>query len=367
MEVAMDEIAVKLNYLRDLASRHALNAILLQRVSSLAWATGGAAAFVNLARSDAEASLLVTHDQQYLITNNIESTRLQKEEGLASQPWSFYITPWYEKENAIGRLLKGLRLGVDGEYPGGKDLSAEIARLRANLNPEEGQRFRALGQLCAQAMQAATQAVRPGQTEYEIAGLLAGEAERRGMQCIVNLIAADERIYNFRHPLPTDRKLKRYVMLVLCGRRSGLVCSLTRLIHFGKLPDELRHKADAVARVDATMIAATRPGFTLGHVFGCAQEVYAAVGYADEWKLHHQGGPAGYEPREFIATPDSSELVTTGQVYAWNPSITGCKSEDSVLIGGEGYEVLTAIPGWPTLKVELADQIIARPDILIVD
>ena len=363
----MNEIVVKLGCLRDLANSHALDGILLQQVSSLAWATGGASAFVNLARSDAEASLLVTHDQQYLITNNIEATRLQKEEGLASQPWNFQIYPWYEKENTIGRLVQGLRLGVDGGYPGGKDLSAEIARLRAKLNVKEGQRFRTLGQLCAQAMQAAAQLVRPGQTEYEIAGLLAGEAERGGMQCIVNLIAVDERIYNFRHPLPTDKKLKRYVMLVLCGRRWGLVGSLTRLIYFGKLPDELRHKADAVAMVDATMIAATRPGQTLGQVFGCAQEAYATAGYANEWKLHHQGGPAGYEPREFIATPGSNELVTAGQVYAWNPSITGCKSEDSVLIDEEGFEVLTAIPGWPTLKVELADQVIERPDILTVD
>jgi Xaa-Pro aminopeptidase len=367
MEVAMNEISQKLNTLRALASSHALDGILLQRVSSIAWATGGASAFVNIARSDAEASLLVTRDQQYLITNNIEATRLEKEERLASQPWSFQISPWYEMEHTIQRLAQGLKLGADGEYLGGKDLSAEMARLRANLNLEEGQRFRALGQLCAQAMEAAAQAVHPGQTEYEIAGILAGEAERRGMQCIVNLIAVDERIYNFRHPLPTDKKLKRYVMLVLCGRRWGLVCSLTRLIHFGKLPDELRHKADAVARVDATMIAATRPGQTLGQVFGRAQEAYAAAGYADEWKLHHQGGPAGYEPREFIATPRSNEIVRAGQVYAWNPSITGCKSEDSVLIDDEGFEVLTSIPGWPTLKIEVPDQIIERPDILTVN
>jgi len=363
----MNEISLKLNYLRDLASSHALDGILLQRVSSLAWATGGASAFVNIARSDAEASLLVTRDQQYLITNNIEATRLEKEERLTSQPWSFQISPWYEMEHSIQRLAQGLKLGADGEYPGGMNLSKEIARLRANLNVEEGQRFLALGQLCAQAMEATAQAVHPGQTEYEIAGLLAGETERRGMQCIVNLIAVDERIYNFRHPLPTDKKLNRYIMLILCGRRWGLVCSLTRLIHFGELPAELRHKADAVARVDATMIAATRPGRTLGQVFGRAQEAYAAAGYADEWKLHHQGGPAGYEPREFIATPGSNELITAGQVYAWNPSITGCKSEDSILINQDGFEVLTAIPGWPTLKVEVADQIIERPDILTVN
>jgi hypothetical protein len=37
----MNEITAKLGLLRDMAARQAVDAILLQRVSSLAWATGG--------------------------------------------------------------------------------------------------------------------------------------------------------------------------------------------------------------------------------------------------------------------------------------------------------------------------------------
>jgi antitoxin VapB len=156
-------------------------------------------------------------------------------------------------------------------------------------------------------------------------------------------------------------------MLVLCGRKWGLVCSITRLVHFGRLPAELRRKAEAVARVDATFLAATRPGRTLGEIFRQAVAVYAATGFAGEWQLHHQGGPAGYEPREFLATPGSSDVVAVGQAYAWNPSITGTKSEDTILVDESGNEVLTAISGWPTLTVTLADgQAMARPAILEV-
>ena len=236
--------------------------------------------------------------------------------------------------------------------------------MRANLTPEEGDRFRALSRLCAAAMDEAIRAVRPGQSEYEIAGLLAQATESRGVQAIVNLIASDERIYAFRHPLPTAKKLDRYAMLVLCGRRWGLVCSLTRLVHFGPLPGELRRKAEATAKIDATLIAATRPGKTLAEVFRQGLAAYGATGFADEWQLHHQGGPAGYEPREIVATPSSPEVVTAGQVYAWNPSITGVKSEDSVLIGQDGYEVLTEIPDWPFCEATVAGQAIRRPAIL---
>ncbi len=363
----MGETSKKINLLRDRMSRYGLGAMLLQRVSSIAWATSGASGYVNMARSQAEVSLLITGDHQYLLTNNIEATRLEKEEKLAEQGWEFRVSPWYEQDFAVQNLTRGLKFGADHCLPGAMDLSEDLSRLRANLDAQEGARFRLIGKSCADAMDAAARSLHPGQTEYEIAGLLAWEAERRGMQAIVNLIAVDERIYNFRHPLPTGKKLNRFAMLVLCGRRWGLVCSLTRLVHFGSLPDEIRSKALAVASVDAAMIAATRPSQTLGQVFAVAQEAYTAAGYPDEWRLHHQGGPAGYEPREYIGTPGSKDIILAGQVYAWNPSITGCKSEDSILVTDGGFEVLTEIDGWPTIEVNTSGQAIQRPDILVID
>jgi hypothetical protein len=45
----------------------------------------------------------------------------------------------------------------------------------------------------------------------------------------------------------------------------------------------------------------------------------------------------------------------------------GSKSEDSVLIDEKGSEILSAIPGWPMVKVEVGGRIIERPDILIVE
>ncbi len=350
-----------------LAERN-LDALLLQRVSSFAWATCGAASYVNTATTFGEATLIITSAGRYLITNNIEATRLEQEEKLAEQGWEFRVGPWYEGQEAIAQLTGGLRLGADVPYPGTTDISAELARLRANLSAEEVERFRTLGGVCAEAMDSAIRAVRPGQTEYQIAGLLAQEADSRGAQAIVNLIASDERIFSFRHPLPTDKELERYAMLVLCGRRWGLVCSITRLVHFGPLPDELRRKSEAVAQVDAAFIDATRPGRTLGEIFEVAQGVYAQTGFADEWQLHHQGGPAGYEPREYVAVPGSTDVVAVGQAYAWNPSITGAKSEDTVLVGEDGNEVLTTIPDWPMLSVSVEEQkeTILRPGILEV-
>jgi hypothetical protein len=131
------------------------------------------------------------------------------------------------------------------------------------------------------------------------------------------------------------------------------------------VPDDVRRKAEACAHVDATFIAATRPGATLGAIFERATKAYADAGFPDEWQLHHQGGPAGYEPREYLATPGSNDIVALGQAYAWNPSITGTKSEDTILVGASDNEVITVTPGLPTWSVTLADgKTIARPAIL---
>lgn len=360
----MDEFLEKENRVRDLLEARHLDALLLRRVSSFAWATCGVASYVNTATSYGEANLLFTLSGRHLVTNNIEAPRLEREGNLGAQGWEFHVSPWHEAAEVLDRLTHGLRLGADGPYPGATDLSAELARLRAHLTPPEGERFRTLGQLCAEAIDAAARTIHPGQTEVQIAALLACEAEKRGAQAIVNLIATDGRVFAFRHPLPTSKVLERYAMLVLCGRRWGLVCSVTRLVHFGRLPDELRLKSEAVAQVDAAFIAATRPGRTLGEIWQRATAAYANAGFGDEWKHHHQGGPAGYEPRECLATPGSAEPVSIGQAYAWNPSIAGCKSEDTVLVGPDGNEVLTTIQGWPALPVMVDGQEFLRPAIL---
>ena len=120
-----------------------------------------------------------------------------------------------------------------------------------------------------------------------------------------------------------------------------------------------------MARIDAEMIAATRPGKTLGDVFSQAQAAYAASGFPDEWKLHHQGGSAGYAPREVTATPTSTEPVLPGQVFAWNPSISGAKSEDSILVGEGSNEIITEMTDWPSIDVQVGQQVFKRPAILV--
>ena len=358
------ELNGKLSKVRQLLDEKGLDAMLLQRVSSIAWAACGADVHINTAASNGNAALVITPDEKFVFTDNIEASRLEKEEGFSEQGWEFKVSPWYDSGKQLSAFLKGRKLGTDGLYLDGMDLTSELAWLRSQLTEDEADRFRKLSRWCAESMQEAARAIHPGMSEYEIAGLLSQATESRGVQAIVNLIATDERILAYRHPLPTAKELQHYAMLVLCGRKWGLICSITRLVHFGMLPDEIRKKSIAAAHVDAVMISATRPGNTMQDVFRQAQAAYEENGFPGEWQKHHQGGLAGYETREITVTPETRRTILANQAFAWNPSIKGAKSEDTILVGRENNEIMTETPGWPMIEVQLDGELIKRPAIL---
>ena len=85
----MSEFDRKHQVIMSLLDKHNLDALLLQRVSSFAWATCGAASYINTASSTGGAKLLITRKNHHLITNNIEATRLEQEEKLKQQGWDF--------------------------------------------------------------------------------------------------------------------------------------------------------------------------------------------------------------------------------------------------------------------------------------
>ncbi len=342
-----DESVDKELRIRHFMADEQLDALLLRRISSFAWATNGAASFVNTAAEVGEAALLLTPTGRFVITNNIEAPRLTDEEGLAAKGWEIVAVDWWTSENPVRRLTAGLRLGADGAFPGAVDVSGSLSRARAKLSPEEGERFRNLGSLCARAMSAAIPRIAVGMSEYEIAALVAEESVRLGVYPIVQQVAVDDRAFLVRHAIPTEKRLSKYALIALCGRKNGLVASLSRALHYGPIPPELSERQELVARVDAELIRATRPGAELRELFAQAQQAYASVGYPKEWQAHHQGGAAGYEPREYLALPTSLARVVAGQAYAWNPSISGTKSEDTILVNGAEPEVLTATDSWP--------------------
>lgn len=362
----LQEYEVKLAKLRGLMRERSLEAVVLSRRSNFAWLTGGGQNYVGVATEFGVGSLMVLGDRVLLQSSNIESARLLEEEcaGLPVVPW---VLDWPADAVADfhSRVIKGAPYGTDGgPWSGGVDLTGDLMRLRHPLLPPEVERYRQLGREAEQVMSETCRQLIPHMTEFQVAALLSGKCLMRGIDTTVRLVAFDERISRYRHPIPTAKALDRCALVVLGARRHGLVVSLSRMVSLGPIGSELRDKHDAVCRVDAVLNLSSVHGQSLGRILkeGIAQ--YEREGCADEWRLHHQGGLTGYEGRDIRATPDSEYVLAVPTAVAWNPTITGTKCEDTFLVTERGVENLTDSPDWPKVKAETDKGTLERCDIL---
>jgi antitoxin VapB len=343
------ELDAKHEKLVEWLNAQGLAGVLIRRNENVAWVTGGAVELRVLTPCETGvASLLVTAvGKRYYFTTENEAPRLRDEEfgALDFEPVLF---PWWADDtNAAAEKLAGGPLGSD--TPGARLTLVNLAPLRAALSETEIARYRWLGAETADATVEALHEVEPGLSEYDLEAITAAGLLRRGILPSVYLYAVDDRILKYKHAVARGKRLKEYAMLNLCSRKWGLAISITRFVHFGALPAELAHRFEAAAQVNAALLNATRVGATSAGLFKVAQDAYAAQGFPGEERFHHQGGPTGYGEREWVATPQGTEVVVNSQAFAWNPSIRGGKTEDTVLLRDGVIENLTATPTLPVL------------------
>ena len=330
-----------------------LAGVLIRRNENVAWLTGGAVELRVLTPCETGvASLLVTAEgKRYYFTTETEAPRLHDEE-FGSLDFEPVLFPWWADDtNAAAAKLAGGPLASD--TPGAGLTPVSLAPLRAALSDAEIARYRWLGAATAAATVEALNHVEPGLSEYDLEAITAAALLRRGILPSVYLFAVDDRILKYKHAVARGNRLKQYAMLNLCSRKWGLAISITRFVHFGALPAELGERFEAAAQVNAALFNATRVGATSAELFSVAQAAYAAQGFPGEERFHHQGGPTGYGEREWIATPEGTEVVVNDQAFAWNPSIRGGKVEDSVLLRDGVIENLTPTPQLPSITASV--------------
>ena len=366
LQARQAEVTRKLALVRAFMQEHQLDALLLSRRDNFAWLTCGGDDAVFHDTSLGVAVLLITNDAQYIVFSEIERYRVSDEElrGLAWEPVCY---DWHaDKAAVLQRLIGGQRAAGDDGALSLPDVSASFAELRYALMPEEIVRYRQLGAATAASMNRTCRGIRPGQTEFEVAASLTADLLARGIYAPVCMVASDARIQQYRHPIPTQKAIDKYALVVVGAQQYGLFASMSRLVCFGKPDDEIARKQQACMDIDARMMAATRVGATAGDVLQCGIEAYAHNGYADQWTKHHQGGATGYLPRDYVAVPGLGETVRLNQAFSWNPTIAGAKSEDTYIVEETGLDILTAIDDWPMRESGGQDARYQRPDMLIL-
>lgn len=362
----MNEIKEKERRIREFLRSKGLKALLLKRQANFSWMTGGGLNLVGIATEMGAASLLITEDSKFLISNNIEAPRMIEEEGLEGQGFILKTFPWHEdRETSIIKELTGeVPLGSDVPFPNAVMLTEEIARLRYSLTPDELKRYRWLGKKASSALEKTMMKVKKGEKESAVVGRLCRELWKDRIDPITLMAAADDRIVKFRHPIPTEKKVEKYLMVSVNARKWGLIVSLTRFVHFGKIPRELKKKYEANVLIDCTMMAHTRPGIPARDILQKGIDTYREAGFPDEWKLHHQGGSIGYTGRDYRTNFSTPDIIQENQAFTWNPSLTGTKSEDTILATSKGPVMITYPIIYPTLSMKVAGNTYTRPAIL---
>ena len=347
----MTELQERRERLDDFLATEGREAVWLARPNSFAWLTGGS----NVVDRDADHGVAaVGYDGEFrVVTDNIEAERLAAEE--LPDECTVESTAWYESSlgEAVAERTPTPAL-ADFAVPADGVEQFDASALRQPLSADDIRRYRDLGAATASAVESVCRELHAGDSELEVAAGVRISLSAQDIETPVALAGGADRARRYRHYTPTTSTLGDYALVSVTAERGGLYASCTRTVAFDPLA-WLDDRHEAAMQVETDALAATRrvarEGGTASDVFADVQAAYDRAGWSDEWQHHHQGGAAGFAGREWIATPDAEDAVRLPMAYAWNPTVQGAKSEDTVLVTEDGFEVLTATGDWPTVEV----------------
>ncbi|MFN6530690.1 M24 family metallopeptidase [Nostoc sp. ChiSLP03a] len=353
-----EEVSKKLELIRQTLRESEVQGLRLRGTDWFSWVTAGASNTVLLTAETGVAEVLVTTEDAWVLTDEIEAQRLQDEELPAN--FKVYVNPWadYAARESFVRDVTG----------GGKTISdrptSNLSNLEKPLPPtlqkhkrvmmsSELERYRQVGQKASQAMTEVLKAAKPTWTEYQLAGAGAEALWAQGLHPALTLVAGERRLPLYRHATATGEQIGQQAMLVFCARGYGLYANLTRFVCFGKLSDERAELHSHVREIEAVVLNLCQPGTSLDAVYHALAQAYEQHGFPNAIREHHQGGTTGYLAREIVANPTTTDTLTEGIAVAWNPSLAGAKIEDTFVILKDGkLENLTFDPNFPNVEVE---------------
>lgn len=359
------ELEIKEKRIRNLLSSKNLDAIILSKQSNFLWFTCGKSNRVILNDDISLVYLLITPESKYLIATNSDSERVMNEE-LKDLEFELVTYRWYNETfmDAIKKLnIKG-PIGSDFYYKDFINIEDDLAHLRVNLTDNEKLKLRSLCKTYTTMLTDFCSKLHPGLSEIEIAGMLTKECISKEFFPVVLMVGSDERIFRYRHPVPTYKSVEKYLLLATVVEQYGLNVSISRSIYFGSVPENIKEKISAVNYVEATYCANSLPGIQLRELLEIGKKAYEEVGHPEEWKNHTQGGIIGYKPREFLVTENNTLHIIENNAMSWNPTIAGAKAEDVILVKKDGIEQLSIDNNWPLEKINIGNKTFLKPKIL---
>jgi Xaa-Pro aminopeptidase len=344
--------------------------VLLSVGADLPWLTGYEA--MPLERL---TMLVVPHDADaVLVVPRLEAPRV------VEQPGVFTLDPWDETEDPLDHVLAAagaparvaigdqtwsrFLVGLLGRWPAVTFSSAGsvVGPLRAVKDEAEIAALRAAG-AAADRVAAQLQAGEiplVGRTEAEVSADIGRRLLAEGHQRVnFAIVAAGENAASPHHEAGPRRIQRGEVVLCDFGGTfvpatdsgtggAGYCSDITRCVHLGEPPAELRELYDVLHAAQAAGVAAATVGTPCEDVDAAARRVIDDAGYGELF-MHRTGHGIGVEAHEdpYIVR-GNAEVLAAGHAFSIEPGIYvpgrwGARLEDIVVATDAGPEPLNRV------------------------
>jgi Xaa-Pro aminopeptidase len=250
------------------------------------------------------------------------------------------IEGWRSLAKAIG--------GEDKLEPAG----GIVVKLRSVKDAHEIELIREACKLGDRGMKVASEIIRPGVKEREVAAEVEYAMRKGGSDgTSFDTILASGPSSAYPHGSCSSRVIAEgdLVVVDLGATFRGYRSDMTRTFAAGKPTEKQKKIYEAVKQANEKAFTAIKPGALAANVDGGARQVISAAGFG-EFFVHNLGHGVGLEIHEAPTLgPDSKDVLAAGNVVTDEPGIYvpgfgGVRIEDTVLVTKDGAETLTAGP-----------------------
>lgn len=339
-------------------------AAILFTPAHVAWFTGGMNVRGLIAETE-RPGVFTNGRQRWLVCSNVDSQRFFDEE---LDQLGFQLKEWQWSSGRaplIGELMAGKRIASDRPFP---NMPLIGDRIRADLRPllpSDLDRFLALGQLVAHAVEATARTLTRRDTEQEVAGQVAHRLLHHGADLVGVSVAADDRARRFRRSGFTLTPIERVCTIQATGTRDGLHVTVSRTVCFGKPDQKLREEFTAASKLSAAYRALGTAGKTVSEAVEGGRRVLKESPFEFEWRLSQPGYGTGWHAAEELRRMGMDEPFATGQAVVWQARVGSAAVVDTVLAGPDAVTPATPPDGWPFKRITIGERSHDIPDLLV--